>query len=105
MKYAKEPSWKKNRKITSALIVGAGAVENAWYPIMRALQPFIPNLLKEDTANCYLARIVYILRYYSTSTVDVKESLLEEAKKSLKEIREAICRELKKSQQTNEIKI
>jgi hypothetical protein len=47
-----------------ALIVGAGAVENAWKPVIRALQPFYPNDFQLDGngANSLLANLVYYMR-------------------------------------------
>jgi hypothetical protein len=47
-----------------ALIVGAGAVENAWNPVIRALQTLYPSNFKLDGngANSLLANLVYYMR-------------------------------------------
>ena len=51
-----------------AFIVGAGAVENAWLPILELFEKDFGYKIDPDAANCYFARLVYLMRYYSTST-------------------------------------
>lgn len=51
----------------SALIVGAGAVQHAWSPVIRALQTEFDFPIDGDGANSFFARLVYLLRWwYST---------------------------------------
>lgn len=51
----------------SALIVGAGAVQHAWSPVIRALQTEFDFPIDGDSANSFFARLVYLLRWwYST---------------------------------------
>ena len=60
-----------------ALIVGAGAVQNAWQPILRALRPILIEeltaIVKEDPtpdmANAYLAKLVNLMRWGHTNRV------------------------------------
>jgi len=47
---------------------GAGAVENAWQPILTALEKDVGFEIDADGANCFLASLVYLLRFYSTGT-------------------------------------
>ncbi|MBK8785314.1 MAG: hypothetical protein IPN43_02185 [Chitinophagaceae bacterium] len=48
-----------------AIIVGAGAVENAWNPILQIFNPMMQGGVDSDTANCIFARMIYLLRVYS----------------------------------------
>ena len=55
----------KRNKIV--IIVGAGAVENAWVPIVNAIKVFRDQTVDIDCANCFLARLIYLLRFYTPS--------------------------------------
>jgi len=57
------------RNQTTALIVGAGAIENAWIPVLRALGKYFDFPLTPDGANSYLARVVYLLRWWHSDTL------------------------------------
>lgn len=88
----------KNQSI--ALFVGAGAVNNAWVPIVRAMQPhYFKNALSMDGANSGLARLVYNLRWFSNNQGEgfekVKEIYLSSKIK--------ICEQIKIAQQNGEI--
>jgi hypothetical protein len=72
-----------NTNLMTALIVGAGAVQNAWAPILSALQPEIDFPLTPDGANCILARVVYMLRWCASLPDAVGKGKLEEYKNSL----------------------
>jgi hypothetical protein len=89
----------------TALIVGAGAVENAWRPVLRALQPYYDFPLTEDGANCVLARLVYLLRWYASDSSDLGIKELAELKTFLVEIRNAICTEIDKSEKEKELHV
>lgn len=88
----------------SAIIAGAGAVENAWQPVLRALQPLHDFPLTADGANSFLARLVYLLRWWSSDKDDFGRQQLELHLRFLKRIREAIAAELKEAQRKGEIK-
>lgn len=94
---------KKTEHIT-ALIVGAGAVENAWKPVLKALQPHFPMPLTSDGANAYLARFVYLLRWWSAVDTELGKKSHAEVLKGFKEIREAIASEIMFSQKSGEIR-
>src|SRR5947207_693094 len=89
----------------TALIVGAGAVQNAWVPVLRALQPHFDFPLTVDGANCFLARAVYLLRWWSTSPGEMAKDHLRACKASIDEIKRAICNEIRISQAAAELKI
>jgi hypothetical protein len=55
-----------SRKI--AFIVGSGAVENAWKPILNVIDKDSGYKTDADGANCYFARLVYLMRFYATGT-------------------------------------
>jgi hypothetical protein len=80
-----------------ALFVGAGAVKNAWKPIIRAVQPpyFLDELTSEG-ANSGLARLVYNLRWFSNNPgegLDKCKQILETAKLRIsEEIKSALLR-------------
>lgn len=89
----------------TALIVGAGAVQNAWAPVLRALQPYYDFPLTSDGANSVLARIVYLLRWWSQNQSPVAEGQLKVHKELLVEIRRAISQELKAAQGQGELTV
>lgn len=88
----------------SALITGAGAVENAWDPILKALTPFNDFPLTADGANSYLARLVYLARWFTTSTCENADQYSKEILDSLHSAKSNIIRELKKAEKSHEIR-
>ena len=96
------PSKVPSHKIV--IVVGAGAVENAWQPVIRALRKdFFHDKNLEfdgDCANSYLARIVYLLRFYSAADSDLLVELMDQTKR----LKKKICAELKIAQDNREIK-
>jgi hypothetical protein len=84
--------------------VGAGAVQNAWAPVLRAIQPDFGFPLTADGGNCVLARMIYLLRWWS-SVGDLGKEQLEAYKASLVELRTAICRELRLAQDRGELTV
>ncbi len=88
-----------------ALIVGAGAVKHSWEPVLRALQPHFDFPLSPDGANCFLARLVYLLRWYSSDTTEVGKEALDAGKQFLNDIRASICRELHVAQANDELMV
>lgn len=93
----------ENKREVTALIVGAGAVQNAWAPVLRALQPYYDFPLTSDAANCIFARFVYLLRWYASSPMEVAKDHLAALKGQLAEMRSAICEELKTAQKQGEL--
>lgn len=88
----------------TAILTGAGAVDGAWDPILRALRPFHDFPLTPDGANSYLARLVYLLRWFATSPGEHAKGHLKELQEALRMIKSNIIRELHKSEKRGEIK-
>jgi hypothetical protein len=88
-----------------ALLIGAGAVENAWLPITRALQPGFKHKVTAEGASTILANLVYQLRWYSGHP-DQKfvQKRLDTLKDYISEVRSNICRELLASEKSGEIR-
>jgi hypothetical protein len=84
------------------LIVGSGAVQNSWQPIVRALQPYHHFPATPESVNLSLARIVYLLRWYS-STKNQEE--LAAMKRLLADVRHRICEQLTEAQQHGELAV
>lgn len=93
----------RSNKKSAALVVGAGAVLNAWAPVLRALQPYFDFKLTADGANSVLARIVYLLRWWSKNTAPFAAEQFQVHKDLLRDIRESICRELMAAEESAEI--
>lgn len=60
-----------------AFIVGAGAVENAWQPILKLFEDDLGYKIDADGANCRFARLVYLMRFYATGTFPDAPKLLK----------------------------
>ena len=89
-----------NKNQSIALFVGAGAVKNAWRPIINAVQPpYFKEELTTEGANSGLARLVYMLRWFSNNPGDG----LDKCKQILESAKLRICEEIKTAQQKNEI--
>jgi hypothetical protein len=89
---------------TTAVVAGAGAVENAWAPILRALEPWHDFPLTPDGANSFLARLVYLLRWWSSDPSELGRRELESHLKFLRAVRSAIATELQAAEAAGEIK-
>lgn len=88
----------------TAFVIGAGAVENGWSPVIRAVRPSLRMPVTPDGANSYFARLVYLLRYYATaSSADVR-AFLPEHLEYLSHLKSEIARELLQAQKTGEIR-
>ena len=88
-----------------ALIVGAGAVENSWKPIIRALQPLNNNLeLDRDSANSMLSGIIHTMRYFSHKE-KIHSANIDKEASIYNSIRKLICNEIEKSIITQELKV
>jgi hypothetical protein len=86
----------KRNKI--AIIVGAGAVENAWRPIINAINVVTDQTVDIDGANCFFARLIYLLRFYSKIPLTDAKSLLEISKENAEILKNGICEEIKIAQ-------
>ena len=89
-----------------ALITGAGAVEGAWDPILKALVPFHDFPLSADGANSFLTSLIYQLRWCALT-----QEIGEENKQSLvdkleifRRVKDSMIAELKKAERKGAIK-
>jgi hypothetical protein len=89
----------------TAFIVGAGAVENAWQPVIRAIQPYFNFSLSEDSANCVLARLVYVLRFWALSPGDFAKKQLEKQLQTFANIRVALTDEIRAAEESGELRV
>jgi hypothetical protein len=80
-----------------AILVGAGAVENAWEPILYCFRPINGNETDADTANFLFAKSICALRLYSKSTKGAKQ--LKEEQEAVNLMKEVVCDSLKLAQQ------
>jgi hypothetical protein len=90
---------------TTAFIVGAGAVEGAWKPVLSALQAYHDFDLTTDGANSFLARLVYLVRWWAGSDAPNAAEELKRYKKLLIEVRSSICRALNKAESKGQIRV
>src|ERR1700754_1035042 len=88
-----------NNEHKIAIIVGAGAVENAWKPIENIFRLLYQYEVNSDIANCLFARNVYLLRFYSKFQNNESVENLKEQKDKVKLLKELICEQLKKAQE------
>lgn len=93
----------KRKNIT--FIVGAGAVENAWNPVIRAINKTEDIETNGDGANFLFARYIYLLKFYSTIAKAGKHpEMFEIMKSNISVLKNNIADELKKAQNSGEIK-
>lgn len=88
-----------------ALIVGAGAVENTWQPIIKTIKKITNFETDADGANCIFARYVYLLRFYSSIKHPETSEDLIEFNNFVNTIKSEICIELHNAEIRGEIKI
>jgi hypothetical protein len=88
-----------------ALIAGAGAVSGAWSPVLRALQRFVDFPLTIDGANSFLARQVYLARWFSSDHYNAHPNSLYRAAhlERMRDVKEAIADELILAESQGEI--
>lgn len=89
---------------TVALVVGAGAVEKAWNPVLRVLQRYHDFPLTPDGANSFFARLVYLLRWWASSPGELSSQELRKHQELLQEIRSTVATELKEAERSGEIR-
>ncbi|OIR02915.1 hypothetical protein GALL_149150 [mine drainage metagenome] len=76
------------------LIVGAGAVENSWQPIIKVLEPEYNFEFDSDAANCFLALMVYQLRFLANQKDENSKQYLKQMLFDFTEIKSRVAREL-----------
>ncbi|NVN94014.1 MAG: hypothetical protein HXX18_01895 [Bacteroidetes bacterium] len=74
-----------------AFVFGAGAVENAWKPIIKILEKPFPNISDADSANCFLARFIYLMRFHASGTSPNSEEALKGMNEDFTEMKKGIC--------------
>lgn len=99
--YPKQAGFKK-----IALIVGAGAVENDWQPVVKAVNSHynFDFQIDSDGANSIMARLVYLLRFYATGTFADAEKGKNALLAEVNEIKSKIALHLKLAQQNKTIR-
>lgn len=85
-----------------AILVGAGAVENAWEPILTCFKPINGQETDADTANFLFAKSICAMRLYSKSPKGIVQ--LKEEQALVKSLKEAISLSLKFAQQRGTLK-
>lgn len=76
------------------LISGAGAIENAWKPIIRILEPDYKFDFDIDSSNCFLALLVYQLRAVSLDENPASKGQLKVMLHDYNLIKQELCRSL-----------
>src|SRR5262245_8580072 len=91
--------------LRSTFLVDAGAVENAWAPVVRALQPYCAAKLTGSGANFLMAQLVYQLRWFAGVDEEIGRRAVAQLKDHLVAIRAAISRELITAQSSGELRV
>ncbi len=89
-----------NNKV--AILVGAGAVENAWEPILNIFRGINNNETDPDSANFLFAKSICALRLYSKFPKGAKQ--LNEEQELVSSMKEVICDSLKQAQKAGKLK-
>jgi hypothetical protein len=87
-----------------AFVVGAGAVENAWQPILRLFEDSLGYKIDPDGANCYFARQVYLMRFYATGTFPDAKKYSNQILSDVHEMKKEIAGALSQAELAGEIK-
>lgn len=85
-----------------AILFGAGAVENAWEPLLNCFRPINGNETDADTANFLFAKSICAMRLYSKLPEGAKQ--LKEEQETVSLMKEVICDSLKLAQKTGMLK-
>jgi hypothetical protein len=89
---------------TATLLVGAGAVENAWQPVINAIKETTNRNIDASNANCFFAQLIYLARFYSTIDHPDAKYHLQVMLDNIAILKEQICHNLKEAQRKSEIK-
>jgi hypothetical protein len=87
-----------------AFIVGAGAVENAWQPILKLFEDALGHKIDADGANCRFARLVYLMRFYATGTSPDAKKYLKGLSEEVLNMKAEIANALIFAEQNGQIK-
>lgn len=87
-----------------AIIVGAGAVENAWTPVLKALKTATGLDMDSDCANYLFARYIYLQRFYSKMPLPDAKLYLKLSNENSNLLKRQICNELKQAQDNGSVK-
>ena len=87
----------------AALIVGAGAVENAWNPVIRALKTFAIGSVTPYNANTILARMVRHYRFFTRHATDENPPPIN-FPKQFRDMKAAIASEVLLAETSGELK-
>lgn len=90
----------KNKKM--AMLVGAGAIENAWEPVLTIFRPLNGDDTDADSANFMIAKSICALRLYSK--LSKGENQLKEEQETVRLLKELIGDSLKLAQQKGILK-
>lgn len=85
-----------------AILVGAGAVENAWEPLLDCFRPINGDETDADTANFLFAKSICAMRLYSKSPKGAVQ--LKEEQELVNSMKDVICDALKLAQQKGILK-
>lgn len=96
---------KNTDECLTAFIVGAGAVENAWDPVIKALQRWHDFPLSADGANAFLARLVYLLRWWSASDWEGAAAELKQVKQFLTQVRGSLGKAIRQAEEREQIHV
>lgn len=94
----------KGYKNKVAIITGAGAVENAWAPILSTFRMLLPCDVDEDVANCLFAKYIYLLRAYSKFSDEKSIENLKIEIEQIKTLKDFICDRIKHDQKLGILK-
>jgi len=86
-----------------AIIIGAGSVENAWNPVLKAFKEVIEMDTTPDGANFLFAKWIYLLRFYATIGHPDAPKHLEIQRNNVHLLKKAIAKNLHKAQVKKEI--
>src|SRR5437773_4567076 len=87
------------------LITGAGAIENAWKPIIRILEPDYKFDFDIDSSNCFLALLVYQLRAIASNQDPNSKEHLKLMLRDYNLIKKEICQSLIFAERHKEIAV
>lgn len=85
-----------------AILVGAGAVENAWEPVLNCFRPINGPETDADTANFLFTKSICALRLYSKSPNSIIQ--LKEEQELVNSMKNVICDALKLAQKQGILK-
>ena len=85
-------------------ITGAGAVENAWNPIIDVYSDYYGFEINADGANFELARAVYLLRFYATSPEKESEQSFKDFLEGVNQLKRHISISLKGAEENDRIR-